>query len=92
MSNNKIVSKKIHKTLLPWQKENTLQESNTAKMPSCVDPESFVRGGSTLTTFFLLLFFVYFYFLVGEGREGHHRPASWRADDDPTLNACLVAS
>ena len=63
----------------------------------CADPESFVRGGPTLTTFF---------FLVNEGRDdpnttinGHHRPASetpflafcWRADDGPTLNACLQA-
>ena len=31
---------------------------------SCADPESFVRGGPTLTTFFFLLFF-----LVDEGRE-----------------------
>ena len=56
---------------------------------TCVDPGSFVRGGSTLTTF-----------LVDEGREdpqnaGQPRPASeafrWRDDDGPTLNAGLVA-
>ena len=60
------------------------------------DPESFVRGGPTLTTFF-------FFFYFDEGWKdqnttiaGHRRPASemafrWRADDGPTLNAGLVA-
>ena len=44
----------------------------------CADPESFVRGGPTLTTFIVILFF-----LVDEGRDdpktlktGHHRPTS----------------
>ena len=31
---------------------------------SCADPESFVRGGPTVTTFFHVVF------LVDEGREG----------------------
>ena len=57
---------------------------------SCADPESFVRGTPTLTTFF-------FFFIAG-----HHWPASetplklkmafrLRADDGSTLNAGLVA-
>ena len=33
---------------------------------TCADPESFVRGGPTLTFFFFLLFF---FFLVDESRE-----------------------
>ena len=54
---------------------------------TCVDPESFVRGGPTLTTFFFS-----FLFLVDEGRvypnttksgpnafKGHHWPASAKA-------------
>ena len=64
---------------------------------ACADPESFVRGGPTLTLFFL--------FFYDEGREDqnttitdHHWPASktpfkwrWRADVGPTLKAGLVA-
>ena len=57
----------------------------------CADPESYVRGGPTLT------------FLVDEGREDQNTtiegPSSarqrntfrWRADNGPTLNAGLVA-
>ena len=47
---------------------------------ACADPESFVRGGSTLTTFFFNFFI--FYLMRGGGRiqiplkVGHHRPAS----------------
>ena len=64
------------------------------------DPESFFRGGPTLTTFF-------FVFLVAEGKEDPNTTKSgpssarqrsailmafrWRADDGPTLNAGLVA-
>ena len=55
---------------------------------TCVDPESFVRGGPTLTMFFL----------VDEGREdpsttisGPSSAFRWRADDGPTMNAGLVA-
>ena len=33
----------------------------------CADPESFVRGGPTLTTFFF-----YFFLLVDEGRSKYH--------------------
>ena len=33
---------------------------------ACADPESFARGGPTLTTFFL----------VDEIKAGHHQPAS----------------
>ena len=62
----------------------------------CADPESFDRGGPTLTTFF-------FFSLMRGGRIqtpllAGRWPASkmpfkmafrWRADDDPTLNAGL---
>ena len=61
---------------------------------SCADPESFVRGGPTLTGFFL----------VDEGggedpsttisgpssarqRNAIYMAFRWRADDNPTLNA-----
>ena len=55
---------------------------------SCVDPDSFARGGLTLTTF-----------LVKGDRiqialkMDHQRPVMafrWRADDGQTLNAGLV--
>ena len=68
---------------------------------TCADPESFVRGGPTLTTFF----FLSFYFDEGGGSEYHYKrgivgpPAKrhlvafrWRVDDGPTLNAGLVAA
>ena len=66
----------------------------------CGDPESFFRGGPTLTTFFYI-------FLVDEGRKhpnttirGHPSARQqnaiqmafcWRANGGPTLNAGLVA-
>ena len=65
-----------------------------------MDPESFVRGGLTLTTFFFAVFF------VDKGEEGlvyHYKRAIvglpekrhlaflWWADDVPTLNAGLAA-
>ena len=34
---------------------------------SCEDPDSFARGGPTLTTFFF--FFFFFFFFVDEGRK-----------------------
>ena len=55
---------------------------------ACADPESFVRGGLTLTTFFFLFFFSLFFsffsfFSLMRGRKdpnttisGHQRPAS----------------
>ena len=62
---------------------------------SCVDPESFVRGGPILTTFFVL------FFLVDEGREDpnttksgpfigllakrHFMAFCWRANDGPNI-------
>ena len=50
----------------------------------CAEPESFVRGGQTVTLFFL----------VAEGREDPNATKKlafrWRADIDPTLNAGLV--
>ena len=60
---------------------------------TCSDPESFARGGPTVTTF------------IYEGREDSSTTISraiigpptkrhtfrWRADDDPILNAGLVA-
>ena len=56
---------------------------------SCTDPEKFVRGGPTLTTFFLT---------VDEGREdpsttlsGPSSARQRRVDDGPKLNAGLVA-
>ena len=61
---------------------------------SCADPESFVRGGPTLTAFF----FSFFFSLMRGGRTqipllaGHQRRfADWRVDDGPTMNAGLVA-
>ena len=60
-----------------------------------VDPESFFRGGRTLTTFF----FCSYMCIVNKGfhiplKVGHHRPASetpfkWRFNDGPKLNADL---
>ena len=62
---------------------------------ACADPESFVRGGPTLTSF---VFFCFCFFFV-DGMEGgsklplkvgHHRPASetplkWRFAGVPIL-------
>ena len=59
---------------------------------ACADPESFVRGGPTLTTFFSFFFFS----LIRGGRiqipllAGHHRPASetpfkWRFAGGPMM-------
>ena len=64
-------------------------------MGSCAHPESFSEG-ATLTFFFCFFFFL---FLVDERiqiplKAGHHRPASvtpLRTNDDPTINAGLVA-
>ena len=60
----------------------------------CAEPDSFARGGPTLTTFF-------FSFLVDEGRKDPNTTISgppsarqrnaMRADVGPTLNAGLVA-
>ena len=51
---------------------------------SCVDPESFARGGPTPTTFL----FIFFLFLVeNRGSLYYYKPA----DNGPTLNASLVA-
>ena len=56
---------------------------------SCADPESFVRGCPSLTTFFFLLFF------SDERRENLNttisEPTSARQRNAPTLNAGLVA-
>ena len=69
----------------------------------CADPENFVRGSPTLTTFF---FFFFFFFLRGvrEDRKAtKNGPSSarlrnaieiafcWRVDNGPPLNAGLVA-
>ena len=73
-----------------------LNEVSLLDHPSytCGDPESFVRGGPTLTRFF----FFFFFFSLMRGRRnqipllaGHSQPASERADDGPTLNAGMVA-
>ena len=61
---------------------------------TCANPESFVRGGPTLTFFF---FFVFFLSLMRVGRiqipllAGHQMAFRWRADDGTKLNARLVA-
>ena len=67
---------------------------------ACANPESFVRGGPTLTTFFVCFF-------VDDGREVPNTTISgpssarqrnaveiafcWRADNGPPLNAGLIA-
>ena len=53
---------------------------------SCADPESFVRGGPTLTPLFLLV-----------GSKFHYKrtiigPPAKRHNNGPTLNAGLVAA
>ena len=69
---------------------------------SCADPESFSRGGLTLTSFFFFFFFFFY-----EGRKDPNTTISglssarrqnailmafrWRADDGLTLDAGLVA-
>ena len=67
--------------------------ANFSTGTTCADPESFVRGGPTLTTIFL----------IDEGREDPNTTINgstsahqqtqfkWRADVGPTLNADLVA-
>ena len=82
--------------------QRTTQLDHKVCKAACADPESFIRGGPNLITFFL------FVFLVDEGIEDPNvtinGPSSarqrnailmafrWQADDDPTLNAGLVAS
>ena len=77
-----------------------LQPGLVILLMPCADPESFARGGPTLTTFLFSL-------LVYEGRKdanttvigslwARQRNAiymafRWSAHDDPTLNAGLVA-
>ena len=71
-------------------------------MYACADPESFVRGGPTMTMFFC---FVYFSWWGEGGYKYHYKRAiiglptkrhlmafHWRADDGPTLNAGMVAA
>ena len=68
----------------------------------CADPESFVRGGPTVTTFFFSFFFIF-----DEGRKDPSNTISgpslarqrnailmvcrWRANYGPTLNADSLA-
>ena len=52
---------------------------------SCADPESFVRGGPTLTTFFF--FFAFCISLMGEELSKYHHKRL--ADYGPILNAGL---
>ena len=59
--------------------------NHCTKYELCADPESFVRGGPTLTTF-----------LVDEGRGSKDQNTTkmafrWRANDGLTLNDGLVA-
>ena len=71
---------------------------------SCTDPESFIRGGSTLTTFFFEgrgyadHHFFSFYLMKGERLSGPSWARQrntiktafhWCADDGPTLNAVI---
>ena len=81
--------------------QSNLAYPHTLKMEwsSCPDPESFVRGGSTLTEFYLFV-------LVDEGREDPNTTISWpssacqrnaikmafrtHTNDGPTSNAGLV--
>ena len=69
---------------------------------SCADPESFVRGGPTLTTFFFLFFLrfdeggrIQISLISGPStasmRNAIKMAFRWRADDGPTLNAGFVA-
>ena len=82
----KVTGVLIEKTLMYIIFSKILEEQ------PCRDPESYVRGGPTLT-----------FFLVDEGREDQNTtkggPSSarqrntfhWRADNGPTLNAGLEA-
>ena len=61
---------------------------------ACADPESFVRGGPTLTTFFFSLMRggrVQIPLIAGNQRNAILMAFRWRADDGPTVNAGLVA-
>ena len=47
----------------------------SSKWRACADPESFVNGGSALTTLFFCFFFFFFiFFLVYEGGSGIQIP------------------
>ena len=50
---------------------------------SCADPESFVRGGQTLTTFFFILLV----YETGRVSKCQYK----RANEGPTLNFGLIA-
>ena len=59
---------------------------------SCADPDSFVRGGPTLTFFFVLFFCFVFKFMRGNMIQIALKATfRCRADDGQTLNAVLVA-
>ena len=45
-------------------------------LQSCADPESFARGGPTLTGFVFLFFFVWGERIQIALKADHHRPAS----------------
>ena len=51
---------------------------------TCADPESFVRGGPTLTCFFL--FFVVLFFFLGGGFVFFVLFDEWRKDPDTTIS------
>ena len=98
-----------HYLLIFFSREQTTKE--VIRLHRCTDwsfadPESFVRGGPSLTTFFS--YFSYFSFISWWGEGGskyHHKRAiislpekcnlngafRWLADDGPTMNAVLVA-
>ena len=67
---------------------------------SCADPESFVRGGPTLTTFVFCFGWrgdggsKYHYkgAIIGPPAKHHWMEFRWRVDDGPALNAGLVAA
>ena len=64
---------------------------------ACADPESFVRGGPTLTTFILVdegekgSKYHYKRAIIGSPAKRHLNGVCWHADVGSTFNAGLVA-
>ena len=64
--------------LISTATKKSTKKTQKSTTKSCADPESFVRGGPTLT------------FLDDDGREGHHPPSSetpfkWRFAGVPMM-------
>ena len=77
--------------ILEQQEQLDYKESFPTTYNTCVDPESFVRGGPTLTTFFVYFFVLFSQLMRAESIQinllaGHHRALERKA-----LNAVLVA-